>query len=231
VRPTSKFDEEVVERFLANTLQDLNRPLTAYYRARPEDIYEALDADDSYRKGEALEAYTVYLMRLLGLRFLGWRQRAVHDSYGEVDVLMGGLYGAVPTTWQVQCVNRPSGVVNSEVVAREVGLVSVTNATHILIVARASVKDTAREFAQKVMRKSPVNIYILDRDDFQRIRESPTALHRILKAQSRRIANLRMSDPFWSGEASRTDTWKIGDESASGKVDSLEQGDLFSLTN
>jgi hypothetical protein len=235
VRPTSKLEEDVVERFLENTLEYLNQPLTAYYRKRPKDIYEALEANDPYRKGQALEAYTIYLMRLLGLRFLGWRQRAVHDSHGQVDVLMGGLYGAVPTTWQVQCKNRPSEVIGSDVVAREVGLVSITNATQILIVANAPVKDTAREFAEKVMRKSPVNIYLLDEEDFQKVVESPTALYRILKTQSRQIADLRMSEPFWSGGATGEGPVSDGrqrsgvsfEESGSGS----EQRDLFSLTN
>jgi hypothetical protein len=234
VRPTPEFEGKVVEAFLESTLEDLNRPVTAYYRTRPEDIYEALEADDPRRKGEALEAYTIYLMRLLGLRFLGWRQRAVHDSYGQVDVLMGGLYGAVPTTWQVQCKNRPSETISSDVVSREVGLVSITNATHILIVANAPVKDTAREFAQKVMQRSQVNIYFLDRDDLQKIRENPEALHRVLKAQSRQIVELRASDPFWSRGSSRSSLTDEGEESASDDREDEEkpdQGDLFSLIN
>ena len=41
-----------------------------------EDIYAELESNETFKKGQALEAYAIYLMRLLGLRFLHWRKRA-----------------------------------------------------------------------------------------------------------------------------------------------------------
>ncbi|MFQ5572219.1 MAG: hypothetical protein ACE5G0_21295, partial [Rhodothermales bacterium] len=71
LRLTEEFRTDVLEPFLRATLADLNTALTAYYRTRPEDFYEALNSKDNYTKGHALEAFTIYVMRLLGLRFLG----------------------------------------------------------------------------------------------------------------------------------------------------------------
>lgn len=199
LRSTNKFQTTVLTPFLENTLSDLNRALTAYYRERPEDIYEALESKDEYVKGHALEAYTVYVMRLLGLRFLGWRRRAQETGYSEVDVLMAGVFGSLPTTWQVQCKNTPSSQVRLEDIAKEVGLLPLTHATHILVIANASFTADARKFATEVMMKSSVTIFLMDKEDFVSIKDTPANIGRILRSQAERIRDLRLSSPLWSG--------------------------------
>ena len=196
---TEKFQAEVLEPFLENALSDLNRVLTAYYRERPKDIYQALESDDKYIRGKALEAYTVYVMRLLGLRFQGWRRRAQETGYSEVDVLMVGTFGGLPTTWQVQCKNTPSSPIRLEDIAKEVGLLPLTHATHILVVANSSFTSDARKFAKEVMMKSSVTIFLLDESDFAAIKETPADLTRILRAQAERVRDLRLRAPLWSG--------------------------------
>ena len=196
---TKRFQAEVLEPFLENALSDLNRVLTAYYRKRPGDIYQALESDDKHTKGKALEAYTVYVMRLLGLRFQGWRRRAKESGYSEVDVLMVGTFGGLATTWQVQCKNMPSSSVRLEDIAREVGLLPLTHATHILVVANSSFTSGARKFAKEVMMKSSVTIFLLDESDFADIKGTPANLTRILRAQAERVRDLRLRAPLWSG--------------------------------
>lgn len=169
--------------------------ITAYYRTRPADIYASLDAKDKYEKGHALEAFAVMVMRLLGLRFVGWRRRAAETGYSEVDVLMAGLFGAVPTTWQVQCKNTPASQVRLEDVAKEVGLTPLTRATHILVFANAPFTRDARRFADAIMQNSSLTIFLLDRTDFEAIRKSPANLGRILQAQAERIRDLKMATP------------------------------------
>lgn len=199
LRITEKFKTDVLGPFLQNTLADLNRVLTAYYRERPEDIYQALNSEDKYTRGKALEAYTVHVMRLLGLRFQGWRRRAPETGYSEVDVLMVGTFGGLPTTWQVQCKNTPSSSIRLEDIAKEVGLLPLTHATHILVVANASFTADARKFAKEVMMKSSVTIFLLDESDFAAIKETPADLTRILRAQAETVRDLRLRAPLWSG--------------------------------
>lgn len=197
LRTTEAFQAEVLEPFLERTLKDLDPAVTAYYRTRPADIFASLDSRDTYEKGHALEAFAVMVMRLLGLRFVGWRRRAEETGYSEVDVLMAGLFGAVPTTWQVQCKNTPSGQIRLEDVAKEVGLIPLTRATHILVLANAPFTRDARRYADAIMQNSSVTIFLLDREDFEAIRTSPANLGRILQAQAERIRDLKLATPVW----------------------------------
>lgn len=199
LRLTEKFRIDVIKPFLETTLSGLNTALIAYYRTRPEDIFAEMRSADTYKKGRALEAFTVYVMRLLGLRFLGWRRRAKETGYSEVDVLLAGLSGGMPTTWQVQCKNTPAAPVRLEDVAKEVGLLPLTHATHILLVANAAFTDDARKFAQETMLNSSVTIFLLDKRDFEIIQANPAHIGRILLAQAERIRDMRINAPLWSG--------------------------------
>lgn len=179
-RVTDKFDREVLLPFVTKTIRDLDASVSAYYKKRPEDIYAGLESKDGHVKGQALEAFAIFVMRLMGLRFAGWRKRAE----AEVDALLEGVLGPVATRWQVQCKNTPSTAVRLEEVAKEVGLLPLTRATHILFVANSTFSDDARRYARNVMKTMPVGIYFLDRRDFQALRSSPEKITAILKEQS-----------------------------------------------
>lgn len=196
---TPTFDAEVLVPFLERTIHDLDADLTRYFQTRPADISHDLMGPDRYAAGRALEAFVVFLMRLLGLRFVGWRRRAQETGFGEVDVLMAGLIGALPTTWQIQCKNTPSQQVRHEDIAREVGLLHLTRATHILVVANARYTEDARKFAEETMLFSPVTIFLLDQTDFQMVLQRPEALGRILSLQGERIRARKLAAPLWSG--------------------------------
>lgn len=194
---TAAFQASVLEPFLEHAIVSLDPALTAYYRERPADIYADLDSSDKNIKGRALEAYSVMVMRLLGLRFVGWRRRAAETGFSEVDVLMSGLFGAVPTMWQIQCKNTPAGQVRLEQVAKEVGLNSLTRATHILVIANAAFTADAKRYADAVMQRSPLTIFLLGREDFDQIKQDRAALGRILRIEAERIQDLKMSTPVW----------------------------------
>ena len=199
LRLTDGFRSDILRPFLTTTLDTLNTALTAYYRQRPENIYQGLDSDDRYTRGYALEAFAIYAMRLLGLRFLGWRRRARDTGYSEVDALLAGLLGAIPTTWQVQCKNTPRSSIRLEDVAKEVGLLPLTHATHIMVFANSDFTRDARKFAQEIMHQSSVTIFLLDRQDFEDIKANPANIGRILKKQSELIQDRLLTDPLWSG--------------------------------
>ncbi len=198
LKTTDRFQKEVLEEFLRDAVKTLDPVLTAYYQTTPADIYAELTSADKVRRGKALEAYAIHIMRLMGFRFVGWRKRA-KDSTGnaEVDVVMTGLFGNSPTRWQVQCKNTPSGSVDLENVAKEVGLISLTNATHILMIANGRYTSDARTFSKEIMRATPLTIFLLDRADFEKVRRSPGALPAILKSQANDLAKLVREKTMW----------------------------------
>lgn len=180
LRTTDRFDKEVLEPFVRNAIRDLDPALSAYYRKKPEDIFEDLEASDPDTKGKALEAFTILVMRMLGLRFVGWRKRAA----AEIDALLEGVLGPVATRWQIQCKNTPSTAVRLEDIAKEVGLLPITGATHLLFIANAKFSNDAVEYAREVSKTMAVGIYLLDRDDFNALRESPISIARLLRVRA-----------------------------------------------
>ena len=166
--------------FVRHATKDLDATLSAYYRKRPEDIFAELDSADRNVKGQALEAFAIFVMRLLGLRFVGWRKRAE----AEVDALLEGVLGPVATRWQVQCKNTPTTKVRLEDVAKEVGLLPITGATHLLFVANSRFSDEAVAYARSVMERAGVGIYLLDKDAFNALRSDPASIARLLGDQA-----------------------------------------------
>jgi len=199
LQTTNKFRAEALEPFLQRATASLDPVVTRYYKMRPEDIYAALDSTDTYQKGEALEAFAIHIMRILGLRLIAWRKRA-KDATGraEIDVLMGGVIGGIATMWQVQCKNMPSSRVDLEDIAKEVGITSITKATHVLFVTNGNYTKDARDFAIKAMSSSSLSIYLLDGLDFAIMRVSPASLAQVIAGQSRKIILDRLQHPTWS---------------------------------
>jgi site-specific DNA-methyltransferase (cytosine-N4-specific) len=196
---TEKFNSEVLKLFIDSALKNLNSALTSYYLTRPEDIFASLYSRDKYVKGRALEAFAIYVMRLLGLKFIGWRHRAKDTGYSEVDALLAGLFGGLPTTWQVQCKNTPKNSVRLEDVAKEVGLLPLTHATHILIAANTTFTEDACKYADEIMSTSSVNIFLLNKKDIEAIKENPTNISYILKTKAERIRDLHTTSTLWGG--------------------------------
>lgn len=199
LRTTTTFDADILAQFVRNTVESLDAEVTAYYKTRPEDIYSGLDSKDTYEKGRALEAYAIHIMRLLGLRLHGWRKRAA-DTTGqaEIDVLLSGRFGGLPTLWQVQCKNTPSGRVDLEDVAKEVGIVPITRATHLLFMANSQFTDDARRFAAKIMEVTSLTIFLLDGSDFSELKASPGKLGAILQQRAEAIIRTRTAQPVWT---------------------------------
>jgi hypothetical protein len=199
LQTTATFDGKVLTPFIEETVKTLDPGIIAYYRMLPADIYMDLKSTDTYVKGKALEAYAIYIMRALGLHFLGWRKRA-KDTTGraEVDVLLTGLMGVTSTRWQVQCKNTPSGQVDLEDVAKEIGLLPLTHATHVMLIANCSITQDAREFAGEVMRNSSVTIHLLDKKDYAQIAASPAAIGGILRDQAEMFAKQQPKGSIWS---------------------------------
>lgn len=194
------FNRDVLEPFVQRTVHTLDAVLTEYYTMRPADIHADLNSSNTFLKGKALEAFAIHVMRLLGLRFVAWRKRSRDTTGGnEIDVVMSGRTGLVPTVWQVQCKNTPGAQIRSEQVAREIGLLPLTRATHVLLIANCRIVPDARTYAKTVMRNTSTTIFLLDDKDFERIKRDPTELVAILRDQTDKIVAAR-------DEAIRRDT-------------------------
>lgn len=109
----------------------------------------------------------------------------------EIDVTLGGLMGVIPTVWQVQCKNTPSGRIRLEDVSKEVGQVPTTRATHVMLVANATITRDAVEFSMATMRNSPLTIFLLGAQEYEAIKKNPGALGAILRAQAEKIVRNR----------------------------------------
>lgn len=199
---TSQFKSDILEPFLTRAIDQLDAVLTDYYKRDLEQIYRDLDSDNTFVKGQALEAYIIQIMRMLGLRFIQWRVRAKDQTGGaEVDAILGGVLSTMPTRWQVQCKNTPSGQVHLNDVAREVGLLPLTKASHILIIANCRFSKDAVSYAQEVMKHTSVTIFLLDKENFAEIRKSGGgALVRILASKASDIASLKRVGMDWVGK-------------------------------
>ena len=195
VRTTETFRSDVLVPFLETTLRDLESVVSEYYKKKPDDIYAGLSAKDRHMRGAALEAYTIHIMRLLGLQFVAWRKRSAQTAHAEVDILMTGLLGGLPTRWQLQCKNTTQPI-RLEEIAKEVGLLPVTTASHIMFVANTTFTSDARAFANTTMARSATTIFLLDKTDFEKIQETPTAIAQILRKQSEAILRIRSENPF-----------------------------------
>jgi hypothetical protein len=202
---TEKFNSAILKLFLDSAIKNLDSALTAYYLKRPEDIFSSLNSDDKFVKGQALEALSIYVMRLLGLRFRRWRRRAKDTAYSEVDALLSGLFGGMPTTWQVQCKNTPTTSVKLEDVAKEVGLLPLTHSTHILIVSTGTFTDDAEKYSEQIMLNSSVCIFLLNKHDIEAIKEKPTNIGYIIKTKAQSVHNLRTKSSLWGGNCECTE--------------------------
>jgi hypothetical protein len=198
LRTTEAFKADLLQPFLEYATKDVDAALVAYYLVKPADIYKDLKSKDTFVAGKALEAYTVHVMRLLGLRFMGWRKRGTETGGAEVDALLAGVFGGVPTRWQIQCKNTPSQKVDLEDVAKEIGLLPLSNATHILLLANAKLTEAARTFADAIMRARPVAVYLLDENDFAQIQKEPAVLATILRSRAKTILRDPPVGSLWS---------------------------------
>jgi hypothetical protein len=186
---TPKFNAEVLKPFLDHTCELLDPTLADYFRRRPADIRAAINSPSKNLAGQALEAFAIQVMRTLGLTFDDWQRRAADTAWGEVDALMSGVIGCVPTRWQVQCKNTKQ-TISHEVLAREFGLRESTRATHILVMTRGTFSANAIKFAAITMRAARVPIFLVDGSVFEAVLAEPSKLAAELRQQAQSMVEL-----------------------------------------
>ena len=159
------------------TTAEINRPF--------EDAVRDMASDDRHIKGKALEIFAVWIIRLLGLRFTGWRMMSYQSTGGgEVDV-MAASDKIVYNRWQIQCKNVKSPV-HIEVIAKEVGMTFLTKADVVMIITTSAFTGAAVNYANLVSDNSRYYVILLEKEDVERIAEDRTLIVDILNYKARR---------------------------------------------
>jgi len=184
VKPTEKFEKEIAEPILAPMYKSAGYRDVRRIRSIP---WEKLVADikqrrDEQLRGESLEYIAIRICQLLDLDFMGWRETDEElAGGGEVD---GFMHTArlVYSRWQIQC--KASDKVTLETLAKEVGVAEITLANIILIVSTGTITASAATFRERIIRKTPLNIVVIDGNALAEIVKNPAAITSILKAQA-----------------------------------------------
>lgn len=178
VKLSDKAKNELLEPFIERISELTELPIPTLNQPFDE-VVKNLDADDTHVKGMALELLAVWIVRLLGLRFVEWRLRDLkRTGGGEVDVLAASDK-FVYNRWQIQCKNTVNKVTVDEV-AKEFGLTVLTNTDIILMITTSNFTSDARNYADVLMSRSRYYVVLMDGNDIDQIIEDKTAIIQML---------------------------------------------------
>jgi hypothetical protein len=184
VKLTEKATSEVLKPILDN-LAGITELTSAEVNRRFEDVVSDLNDPSIHVRGKALELFSVWIIRLLGLRFSKWRLRSYEATGGgEVDVLAASDK-IVYSRWQIQCKNTKSAV-GIDVITKEVGLTFLTKADIIMVVTTGRFARDAVNYANLVTDNSRYYVILLDGEDVARIVQDKTRIVDILDFKARR---------------------------------------------
>lgn len=193
-----KFSNEVLEP-LIDAVADTGIPLRRLVRKPLSEIRSELKSSDTSIKGKALEALALYFMRLLGLELKGWRKRGEKTRGFEVDGIAEGAR-LVFSRWQLQCKNTPDSNVDTEDIAKEVGLAPPLRSNVILMVTTGGYTRDALRYADVMMKLTNLNIITLTGHDLDVLQESPLAIVDILNRKAARVMELKSLDDEGRGQ-------------------------------
>lgn len=185
VRLTDKSKNDLLAPML-NNLAELTELTSVELNRKFEDVVAELDHADKHVRGKALELFSVWIVRLLGLRFSKWRAKNFKETGGgELDV-MAASDRVVYSRWQIQCKNTKSKV-DVDIVAKEVGLTFITRADVVMFVTTGECTSNAVNYANQVTEVSRYYVILLDGNDIARIVEDRTRIIEILNIKARRV--------------------------------------------
>lgn len=189
VTPTEKLIAEVFDPILEQAEQWADKDLRQLLRKPLDEILPELSAQDTYEKGLALEALAFKLMQLLDLKYVKTRLRGAATGGAEVDLIFESSR-LVFSRWQVQCKNVKGGI-SLEDVAKEVGLTHMLKSNVIVMIGTGQIGTEARKYANIVMKESNLCIVMMDRDDIERIKNSPPSIVSVFNREAKRTMELK----------------------------------------
>jgi predicted transcriptional regulator len=159
-----------------------------------DELITDMDKSSSHVKGEALEIFTAKLCWILGIRniIIRLREEIEVDVVGEINF---PLYNKV----LVQCKNQKNKV-GPPIIAKEIGTASVEKFNTIIIVSNSGFTDGVREYINKSMIATGINILLFDRNDLEKIANSKSTneeisnVYSVFKKETNYVAKIRNSN-------------------------------------
>lgn len=167
VTPTEKF-QTTIDKPLMDTVLGQTHLLDPVSLRKPLPELLAAVADEknntSHARGLALEGVCIQVVRMLGLRFLGWRLRGDHTAGAEVDLVAETIN---PPYQLVQLQSKASAITGREWVDREVGVAQTLKSSVILFVSAKDIGEAARRAAAAHMQESNIAILFVNGTDLK----------------------------------------------------------------
>lgn len=186
---SDKTKQEVIEPLLEQFKDQVGSPLVEAYCKSFGVLREEIDSDDRYKKGLALEAFAIKVMRIIGLDFVKTRYRDIQIGGAEVDVIFDSTR-LVYNRWQVQCKN--TATVTIDMVAKEVGLSHMLKSNAIVMMTTGHLTADAKMYARRIMEDMNLCILMLEKENIDAIIENPTSIVSILNTQAENAKRIKI---------------------------------------
>ena len=192
VKATDKSKKKLIEPLLNQIEILLGKDLLDYYQKPLNQIRKDMSSRNTHVKGLALEAFAIRLMKYIGLDFHSTRLRGTETAGAEIDAIFESSQ-LVFSRWQVQCKNiKRTSSVSLDQVAKEVGLSHVLLSNAIVIMTTGRISESARKYANDVMRTMNICIIMVDGDDIDEIVASPTNIIDIFNRESLNAKHIKV---------------------------------------
>lgn len=190
VRPTELLRKEVTTPILEGLVRAVGRQYRRLIRMPLREILAEINlpARETHRRGLGLEALALYLTRIIGLEFVGWRVRATETSYAEVDAIVEGTR-LIFSRWQIQCKHTRS--VDEGDVAKEVGLAFRLKSNVIMVITTGRFSSGALSYAHDMMRDTSYQIILVNGRDLDVLKADPAQVTAILTRQARHAMDVK----------------------------------------
>jgi len=190
---TDKFSADILEPVLEAVSGRTHLP-RRYLKMSLADILKEMEDEDKNRRGRALEALAIYLVRLVGLEVTGERIINLTTTGGlEVDVIAEG-YKPTFVRWQIQCKHTPNVSLRAGVIAKEVGLANLQKSQVLLIVTSGKISRSAYQFAKQIMRETNLVIMLIKGSDLRRLSKDPTKIIEILDRETKTVRKIKSQE-------------------------------------
>jgi hypothetical protein len=137
-----------------------------------DELLADLAGDHAEHAGRIGEMLAVHVCLMMGLRVVGWRERAP----SEIDLTAERVVALTYQRWHVQVKNTITSL-DIDQVDREIGVAAGTGATHLLfVVPRGAVTAPARAEIRAKNMLTHLHIFVLNQDAF----EGPVKTARVL---------------------------------------------------
>ena len=191
VTPTEKFNVDILTPILKQIENQTDPKLVELLRKPLTVILDELHSDNRYISGLALEALAFKLMRLIDMDYIATRLRAQSTGGAEVDLIFESVR-LIYSRWQIQCKNTDR--VSLDDVAKEVGLTHFLKSNAIVIVSTGTIGSEARKYANKIMQDTNLCIVMVDRNDINIIKNSPSSIIDIFNREAKLAMNIKKLD-------------------------------------